>query len=87
MPLSRLDFRRTTLRKIILLIAGLAAATLVSGCMHEGGGVDASAFSAPADRAPEDPPPAANHYGDTYGRRCLPEEDGHMGRFTCEYRD
>ena len=69
----------------IILIAGLAAATMVSGCVHEGGS-DLSAFSARPDQRP-DPPPTGSYYGDEYSRRCLPEEDGHLGRYTCEYRN
>ena len=72
------------MRKIVL-IAGLAAAMMVAGCKHEGGS-DLSAFSSrPEDSA--NPPPTANYYGDKYGYQCSQETDGHLGRYTCEYRE
>ena len=43
--------------------------------------------SRPPLPSPTDPPPSRSYYGDEYSRRCLPEEDGHLGRYTCEYRN
>ena len=72
-------------RKIIL-IAILMVATVASGCQQGRSAFSAlSGSSGPVESTK--PPPGTSYHGDEYGRHCLPEEDGHLSRYSCEYRN
>ena len=84
----------TRLRKMVL-VSGLAVASLTATAMAP---VDARqrgyaryeyvpdySYRPYGERAYR---PQGAYYGDEYGPRyCLPEEEGHLGRWTCEYRN
>jgi hypothetical protein len=80
----KLEFGRTTLRRIVL-ITGLAASIVTPAEAQRR--VYRYDEGSPYSYRPEYTY-RAPYYGDAYRSRwCLPEEDGHLSPWTCEYRN